>query len=142
MGFILPNKINLIMSYIFTSESVTEGHPDKVADQISDAILDELLAADPRARCAAETLVNTGMVVVAGEISTSTYVDIPKIVRATLADIGYDDASFGFDHKACAVMTAIDEQSPDIAMGVDKDGAGDQGMIEHYEKCSGFIWMA
>jgi S-adenosylmethionine synthetase len=120
------------MSYIFTSESVTEGHPDKVADQISDAILDELLKDDPKARCAAETMVNTGLVLVAGEITTSTYVDIPKVVRNTLEEIGYNNAEFGFDHKSCAVMTTIDEQSSDIAIGVDRDGAGDQGMMFGY----------
>lgn len=120
------------MSYIFTSESVTEGHPDKMADQISDAVLDALLKDDPMARCACETLVTTGLVVVAGEISTSTYVDIPSIARETIQEIGYTDATYGFDHKACSVLTAIDEQSPDIAMGVDKDGAGDQGMMFGY----------
>jgi S-adenosylmethionine synthetase len=121
-------------SFIFTSESVTEGHPDKVADQISDAVLDEILASDPQGKVACETLVTTGLVLVAGEISTSTYVDIPKIARGVIEEIGYNDASFGFDHKACSVLTAIDEQSPDIAMGVIKkdpklQGAGDQGMM-------------
>ncbi len=117
------------MSFLFTSESVTEGHPDKVADQISDGILDAILEKDPMGRVAAETLVTTGMVLVAGEITTSTYVDIPKIVRETIQRIGYDDASYGFDSKACAVLTAIDEQSPDIAQGVNPGGAGDQGMM-------------
>jgi len=117
------------MSFLFTSESVTEGHPDKVADQISDGILDAILEKDPMGRVAAETLVTTGMVLVAGEITTSTYVDIPKIVRETIRKIGYDDANYGFDSKACAVLTAIDEQSPDIAQGVNPGGAGDQGMM-------------
>jgi len=117
------------MSFLFTSESVTEGHPDKVADQISDGVLDAILAEDPMGRVAAETLVTTGLVLVAGEITTKTYVDIPKIVRETIRKIGYDDATYGFDSKACAVLTAIDEQSPDIAVGVNPGGAGDQGMM-------------
>ncbi len=116
-------------SFLFTSESVTEGHPDKVADQISDAVLDSILAQDPHGRVACETLVTTGLVMVAGEISTKCYVDIPKIARNMIRQIGYDDASYGFDSHACAVLTAIDEQSPDIAMGVDTGGAGDQGMM-------------
>lgn len=116
-------------NYLFTSESVTEGHPDKIADQIADAVLDGILSQDPRGRVACEALVTTGLVLVAGEISTSCYVDIPKIARQTIHDIGYDNATFGFDSKACAVLTAIDEQSPDIAMGVDTGGAGDQGMM-------------
>ncbi len=115
--------------YLFTSESVTEGHPDKIADQISDAVLDGILAQDSKGRVACETMVTTGLVLVAGEISTSCYVDIPKIARKTILEIGYDNATFGFDSKACAVLTAIDEQSPDIAMGVDTGGAGDQGMM-------------
>lgn len=115
--------------YFFTSESVTEGHPDKMADQISDAILDDLLKADPDSRVACETMVTTGLVFVAGEIKTKAYCDIPKIVRNTIRDIGYDDAEYGFDCDACSVITAIDEQSPDIAMGVDPGGAGDQGMM-------------
>lgn len=115
--------------YLFTSESVTEGHPDKIADQISDAVLDGILTQDPKGRVACETLVTTGLVLVAGEISTNCYVDIPKIARQTIHEIGYDNATFGFDSKACAVLTAIDEQSPDIAMGVDTGGAGDQGMM-------------
>lgn len=119
-------------TYLFTSESVTEGHPDKIADQISDAILDAILGKDPMGRVACETLVTTGLVFVAGEISTNTYVDIAKIARKLIEDIGYDDASFGFDSKACAVLTAIDEQSPDIALGVDSGGAGDQGMMFGY----------
>ncbi|HEX9165104.1 MAG TPA: methionine adenosyltransferase [Gemmatimonadales bacterium] len=118
--------------HVFTSESVTEGHPDKVADQISDAVLDAILAKDPAARVACETLVTTGMAVVAGEITTKTYVHIPDIVRETVREIGYTDASFGFDAQTCAVLTAIDRQSPDIAMGVDREGAGDQGMMFGY----------
>jgi S-adenosylmethionine synthetase len=122
--------------HVFTSESVTEGHPDKVADQISDAVLDAILARDPAARVACETMVTTGMAVVAGEITTSTYVHIPDIVRETVAAIGYTDASYGFDGRTCAVLTSIDRQSADIAMGVDGDrnaqGAGDQGMMFGY----------
>src|ERR687890_2835520 len=106
--------------YLFTSESVTEGHPDKMADQISDGVLDAIMAEDPEGRVACETLVNTGLVVVSGEITTKTYVDIPKIARETIRQIGYDDPRYGFDHEACAVLTAIDEQSPDIAQGVDE----------------------
>lgn len=117
------------MSFLFTSESVTEGHPDKMADQISDAVLDAILEKDPDGRVACETLVTTGLVLVAGEITTKTYVDIPKIVRQTIHDIGYHNAEYGFDHKACAVLTSIDEQSPDIAQGVNPGGAGDQGMM-------------
>jgi S-adenosylmethionine synthetase len=119
-------------THLFTSESVTEGHPDKVADQISDAVLDAILADDPTARVACETLVTTGLAVVAGEITTSTYVHIPDIVRGTIARIGYTDASYGFDSHTCAVMSTIDRQSPDIAMGVDSGGAGDQGMMFGY----------
>jgi S-adenosylmethionine synthetase len=118
--------------HLFTSESVTEGHPDKVADAISDAILDAILADDPAARVACETLVTTGLACVAGEITTSTYVPVPDIVRATIARIGYTDAAFGFDNKTCAVISTIDRQSPDIAMGVDTGGAGDQGMMFGY----------
>lgn len=114
---------------LFTSESVTEGHPDKVADQISDAVLDALIAQDPKSRVACEVLVTTGLVLLAGEITTQGYADIPGIARQTIKEIGYDDASYGFDYKACSVLTAIDEQSPDIAMGVDTGGAGDQGMM-------------
>jgi S-adenosylmethionine synthetase len=117
---------------LFTSESVTEGHPDKVADAISDAILDAILADDPNARVACETLVTTGLACVAGEITTSTYVHVPDVVRATIARIGYTDPSFGFDAHTCAVMSTIDRQSPDIAMGVDTGGAGDQGMMFGY----------
>jgi S-adenosylmethionine synthetase len=118
--------------HVFTSESVTEGHPDKIADQISDAVLDAILDKDPAARVACETLVTTGMAVVAGEITTSTYVHIPDIVRGTIAAIGYTDANFGFDADTCAVLTTIDKQSGDIAMGVDRGGAGDQGMMFGY----------
>ncbi len=117
---------------LFTSESVTEGHPDKIADQISDAVLDAILLRDPAGRVACETLVTTGLAVVAGEISTGTYVDIPAIVRGTLRSIGYTDSSYGIDGDTCAVMTTIDQQSPDIAMGVDTGGAGDQGMMFGY----------
>ena len=117
---------------LFTSESVTEGHPDKIADQISDAVLDAILAEDPTGRVACETLVTTGVALVAGEITTSTYVDIPETVRGTLKSIGYTDAEYGIDYKTCAVMTTIDRQSPDIAQGVDREGAGDQGMMFGY----------
>jgi S-adenosylmethionine synthetase len=123
--------------FLFTSESVTEGHPDKVADQISDAILDEIIRQDPKARVACETLVKTGMAVIAGEITTSCYADMPQIVRRTICDIGYTSSSMGFDWETCAVLTAIDKQSADIAMGVDtaaqkEQGAGDQGMMFGY----------
>src|SRR5881275_738766 len=118
--------------HVFTSESVTEGHPDKIADQISDAVLDAIVAKDPAARVACETLVTTGMAVVAGEITTSTYVHIPDIVRGTIGAIGYTDASFGFDAQTCAILTTIDRQSGDIALGVDRGGAGDQGMMFGY----------
>lgn len=125
--------------YLFTSESVSEGHPDKVADQISDAILDAILEQDPTARVAAETLCTTGTVMLAGEISTTANVDYTKIVRDTLKRIGYDDSSYGIDHKGCAVLVAYDKQSPDIAQGVDKaqddpleKGAGDQGLMFGY----------
>ncbi len=114
---------------LFTSESVTEGHPDKIADQISDAILDSIIEADPAARVAAECLVTTGLAFVAGEITTDTYVDIPEVVRQTIKGIGYVDARYGFDYETCAVITSIDQQSGDIAMGVDSGGAGDQGMM-------------
>jgi S-adenosylmethionine synthetase len=123
--------------HVFTSESVTEGHPDKVADQISDAVLDAILSRDPAGRVACETLVTTGMAVVAGEITTKTYVHIPDLVRDTVEGIGYTDAAYGMDGRTCAVLTSIDRQSPDIAMGVDADaakaqGAGDQGMMFGY----------
>ncbi len=118
-----------VEKHLFTSESVTEGHPDKIADQVSDAVLDAILAKDPLGRVACETLVTTGMAIVAGEITTNTYVDIPRLVRDTIRDIGYTRAKYGFDADNCAVLTSIDEQSPDIAMGVDNLGAGDQGMM-------------
>src|SRR5581483_2546374 len=118
--------------HIFTSESVTEGHPDKMADQISDSVLDAVLAQDPMGRVACEVLVTTGICVVAGEITTNCYVDIPKIARETIADIGYTDAAFGFDAKTCGILNTIQAQSPDIAMGVDTDGAGDQGLMFGY----------
>ena len=133
-------------SFSFTSESVTEGHPDKIADQISDTVLDAVLAEDTNSRVACETLITTGLVVVAGEITTETYVDIPRLVRRKIAEIGYTRAKFGFDADTCGVMVAIDEQSPDIAQGVDHSfeeqhgdadpldgvGAGDQGMMFGY----------
>ena len=134
--------------FTFTSESVTEGHPDKMADQISDSILDAIIGPDPMARVACETMVTTGLAIVAGEITTSEYVEIPKIVRKTILDIGYDNASFGIDGHTCGVITTIDPQSPDIAQGVDtafetrtgtsgedelnSQGAGDQGMMFGY----------
>jgi len=118
--------------HVFTSESVTEGHPDKVADQISDAVLDAILKDDRRGRVACETLVTTGMAVVAGEITTTTYVHVPDLVRETIRGIGYVDANYGIDGTTCAVLTAIDRQSPDIAQGVDTGGAGDQGMMFGY----------
>ena len=118
--------------FLFTSESVTEGHPDKIADQISDAILDACLAEDPYSRVACETLTCTGLVVVAGEITTKAYVDFQTLVRATVNKIGYDDALKGFDSSTCAVISTINRQSPDIAQGVDTGGAGDQGMMFGY----------
>jgi S-adenosylmethionine synthetase len=150
---------------LFTSESVTEGHPDKLADAVSDSILDEILRNDPFGRVACETLVTTGLAMVAGEISTSTYVDIPKIVRQTIVDVGYDRAKYGFDGHTCGVSVAIQEQSPDIAQGVDESletrtlnkddeldllGAGDQGMMFGYASDEGVqtelmptpIWLA
>ena len=118
--------------FLFTSESVTEGHPDKIADQISDAVLDSILAQDPRGRVACETLLTTGLVVVAGEITTECYVDIPHLVRKTIEEIGYIKAEYGFDCHTCGVIAAIDKQSGDIALGVDKEGAGDQGLMFGY----------
>jgi len=118
--------------HIFTSESVTEGHPDKIADQISDAVLDAVLAQDPMGRVACEVLVTTGICVVAGEITTTCYVDVPRVVRKTVEHIGYADALWGFDCNTCGVLNAIQSQSPDIAMGVDTGGAGDQGMMFGY----------
>ena len=115
--------------FLFTSESVTEGHPDKVADQISDSLLDAVLALDPQSRVAIETLVTTGLAFVAGEMTTSAYIDIPMVVRETIREVGYTKAEYGFDCDSCSVITAIDKQSPDIAMGVDTGGAGDQGMM-------------
>jgi len=115
--------------YLFTSESVSMGHPDKVADQISDAILDAMLAQDPHSRVAIETLVSTGMAVIAGEVTTRAYVEIPDVVRETIREIGYTSGDMAFDYESCAVLTSIKRQSPDIAMGVDRDGAGDQGMM-------------
>lgn len=137
----MEKKVNV---RLFTSESVTEGHPDKICDQISDAVLDSILALDPEARVACEVAVTTGLVLVMGEITTNCYIDIPKIVRETIREIGYDRAKYGFDCDTCAVITSIDEQSPDIAMGVNKSfeakqgeladdtGAGDQGMMFGY----------
>ena len=119
-------------NYFFTSESVTEGHPDKIADQISDAILDAIIAKDPVARVACETMVTTGLAFVAGEISTTCYVHIPDIVRETIKNIGYTRAKYGFDYETCSVITSIDQQSSDIAMGVDTGGAGDQGLMFGY----------
>ncbi|MDP9171519.1 MAG: methionine adenosyltransferase [Acidobacteriota bacterium] len=121
-----------MQKYLFTSESVTEGHPDKVADQISDAVLDAVLEQDPYGRVACEVLVTTGICVVSGEITTTCYVDVPKIARETIRDIGYTDAAFGFDSKTCGVLNTIQSQSPDIAMGVDTGGAGDQGLMFGY----------
>lgn len=123
--------------FLFTSESVTEGHPDKVADQISDAILDAIIAEDPKARVACETMVTTGMAIIAGEITTSCYVNMPAIVRETIKEIGYNDSAMGFDWETCAVLTSIDEQSPDISLGVEEtngheQGAGDQGLMFGY----------
>ena len=115
--------------HLFTSESVTEGHPDKIADQIADSVLDALIAQDPMSRVACEVLVTTGLAMVAGEITSRGYVEIPNLVRQVIGEIGYDSAEYGFDSHTCAVITAIDDQSPDIAMGVDRGGAGDQGLM-------------
>ena len=117
---------------LFTSESVTEGHPDKIADQISDAVLDVVMAQDPFGRVACETFVTTGMALVGGEITTECYVDIPSLVRSVIKDIGYTNANYGYDYNTCSVITTIDQQSTDIAMGVDRSGAGDQGMMFGY----------
>jgi len=116
-------------TYLFTSESVTEAHPDKLADQISDAVLDALLENDPRARVALETLLTRGLAIVAGELTTSTYVEIAKVVRDTIVSVGYDDTDLGFDGHTTGVLLAIQEQSPNIGQGVDAGGAGDQGMM-------------
>jgi S-adenosylmethionine synthetase len=118
--------------HLFTSESVTEGHPDKIADQISDAVLDTLIGEDPYSRVACETLVTTGLAFIAGEITTKAYADLPAIVRETIKNVGYTRAKYGFDYETCAVISAIHEQSPDIAMGVDPGGAGDQGLMFGY----------
>src|SRR5437667_180023 len=115
--------------HIFTSESVTEGHPDKIADQISDAILDAVLEQDPKGRVACETMVTTGAAIISGEITTDCYVDFPKVVRETIRNVGYTRAKYGFDADTCAIISTVQEQSPDIAMGVDTGGAGDQGMM-------------
>lgn len=125
----------LVQNFLFTSESVTEGHPDKVADQISDAILDAILEKDPYARVACETLVNTGMILIAGEITTEARIDYPTIARGVVKEIGYNHSDLGFDYQTCAVLISIDRQSPDIAMGIDRDGeigAGDQGLMFGY----------
>src|SRR4051812_154423 len=120
------------MRHIFTSESVTEGHPDKMADQISDAVLDAVLADDPTGRVACETLVTTGICVVAGEITTKSILDIPKLAREVITDIGFTDAKMGYDAKTCGILNCVQTQSPDIAMGVDTGGAGDQGLMFGY----------
>jgi len=120
------------MRHIFTSESVTEGHPDKIADQISDSVLDAVLKDDPKGRVACEVLVTTGICMVSGEITTTTYVDVPRLVRGVIEDIGYSDATWGFDSKTCGIINSIQSQSPDIAMGVDTGGAGDQGLMFGY----------
>jgi S-adenosylmethionine synthetase len=119
-------------NYLFSSESVTEGHPDKMADQISDAVLDAVMEQDKKGRVACESFVTTGLVLVGGEITTECYVDIPSIARNVVKEIGYNNCKFGFDYQTCSVITTIDQQSPDIAMGVDKEGAGDQGMMFGY----------
>ncbi len=129
-----PHEGELVLSeglrnFLFTSESVTEGHPDKIADQISDAVLDEVMRQDPKGRVACETLVTTGLAVVAGEITTSATLDYDNLVRETIRGVGYDDARYGYDCDTCAVMSTVKKQSPDIAMGVDTGGAGDQGLM-------------
>src|SRR5499433_2787970 len=131
-GRLTPEERSLsegLQNYLFTSESVTEGHPDKIADQISDAVLDEVMRQDPKGRVACETLVTTGLAVVAGEITTSAHVDYDKLVRETIRGVGYDRAKYGYDGETCAVMCTVKRQSPDIAMGVDTGGAGDQGLM-------------
>src|SRR6478609_5534042 len=127
-----PNMSREPAYSVFTSESVTEGHPDKLADQISDAILDAILAKDPLARVACETLVTTGLAIVAGEITTTAVIDYQDVVRSTIADVGYTRGKYGFDAETCAVISSIHSQSPDIAMGVDTGGAGDQGLMFGY----------
>ena len=129
---LISKQGNYLARSLFTSESVTEGHPDKVADQISDSVLDHLLAGDPESRVACETLVTTGLALVAGEVSTQSIVSIPEVVRGALSRIGYTDADYGIDALTCSVLTSIDQQSSDIAMGVDTGGAGDQGMMFGY----------
>src|SRR5436190_3173958 len=124
--------MGITQRHLFTSESVTEGHPDKIADQISDAVLDAVMQQDPYGRVACEVLVTTGTCVVAGEITTNCYVDVPAVVRRTIQEVGYTDATYGFDYKTCGVLNAIQGQSPDIAMGVDPGGAGDQGLMFGY----------
>jgi len=119
-------------NFLFTSESVTEGHPDKIADQISDAVLDAILKEDPKGRVACETLVALGLVIIAGEITTNCYVEVPKVARNIIKEVGYTDPAYSFNYEDCAVLTCINEQSPDIALGVDRDGAGDQGMMFGY----------
>ena len=124
-------------SYLFTSESVSEGHPDKIADQISDAVLDAIIEQDPKARVACETMVKTGMVIVAGEVTTSAWVDLENLVRATVLEIGYNNSEMGFDGASCSMLNALGKQSPDIAQGVDREdeqsqGAGDQGLMFGY----------
>src|SRR5690606_27550863 len=138
-GFLFFRSGSMSREFLFTSESVSEGHPDKVADQVSDAILDAILAEDPRARVACETLVSTGLAVVSGEITTSAHVNYREVVQDVIRRIGYDDSSIGFDYKSCAILTAINRQSADIAQGVnegeglDRDqGAGDQGLMFGY----------
>jgi S-adenosylmethionine synthetase len=129
-NLVRSNQLN--SNFLFTSESVTEGHPDKIADQISDAVLDAVMAEDPEGRVACETLVTTGLALITGEITSHSYIDIPSIAREVIRKIGYSQADYGFDSEHCAVLTAIDEQSPDIAMGVNQLGAGDQGMVFGY----------
>jgi len=124
-------------SFLFTSESVTEGHPDKIADQISDAVLDAVLAQDAMGRVACETLVTTGLAMVAGEITTSAVLDYSEIVRGVIREVGYTRAKYGFDADTCAVISSLKRQSPDIAMGVDTGGAGDQGLMFAFAHCAG-----